>query len=102
MKIRCFTFSRIQKYSGSFLYYTFIEFIILLYTFLVVFFTGYKEYMIFLTSFNKLSDVLPTFTCARAIGNLCCIYLAVINLKGISKFEGRLFPSVFFLGNIPF
>ena len=29
-----------------------------------------KEYMICLISLSKFSDVLPAFTCARAIGNL--------------------------------
>ena len=53
----------------------FIEFIILLYTFLVISFSQYKEYMICLISFSKFSDVLPTFTCAIAIGNLCSICL---------------------------
>ena len=52
------------------MYYTFIEFIILLYTFLVISFARYKEYMICLISFSKFLDVLPAFTCARAIGNL--------------------------------
>ena len=52
------------------LFYNFIEFIILLYTFLVIFFARYKEHIICLISFSKFSDVLPVFTCARAIGNL--------------------------------
>ena len=43
---------------------------LLLYTFLVISFARYKEYMICLISFSKFSDVLPGFTCARAIGNL--------------------------------
>ena len=34
------------------------------------FFAQYKEYIIFLISFSKFSDVLPSFTCARAIDNL--------------------------------
>ena len=39
--------------------------------FLVISFIQYKEYMICLISFSsKSSEVLPTFTCARAIGNL--------------------------------
>ena len=42
----------------------------LLYTVLVISFAQYKEYMVCLISFTKLSDVLPAFTCASAIGNL--------------------------------
>ena len=41
----------------------------LLYTFLVICSDCYEE-TIFLISFNKLSELLPAFTCARAIGNL--------------------------------
>ena len=51
-------------------FYNFIAFIKLLYTFLVISFARYKEYMIRLISFSKLSDVLPAFICANAIGNL--------------------------------
>ena len=54
----------------SVLFYKFIEFIILLYTFLVISFAWYKKYMICLISFSKFSDVLPAFTCPKAIGNL--------------------------------
>ena len=42
----------------------------LLYTFFVIYFDLYKEYTICLISFNKRSELLPAFTCARAIGNL--------------------------------
>ena len=52
------------------LFYKFIEFIILLYNFLVIFFSRCKEYEISLIPFSKFSDVLPAFTCARAIANL--------------------------------
>ena len=62
----------------SILYYTFIEFIIVLYHFLVISFAWYKQYMIWRISFNKVSDALPAFTCAGAIGNLWSIYLGVI------------------------
>ena len=48
----------------------FIEFNILLYTSLVIFFGRYKEDMICLISFNKISDVLPAFTCRRDNGNI--------------------------------
>ena len=72
MRIRCFTILRIHKYSiHSVESYSMnsIEFIILWYTFLVTF-SKYKEYMICAISFKKFLDVLPAFTCARAIVNL--------------------------------
>ena len=43
---------------------------VLLYTFLVISFPQYKEYMICVISISTFLDVLPAFTCARAIGNL--------------------------------
>ena len=55
---------------ASFLFYNFIEFFILWYTFSEISFARCKKYMICLISFSKLSDVLPAFTWARAIGNL--------------------------------
>ena len=64
------------------------EFIIWFYTFPL-----YKEYMICLISFSKLSDVLPTFTCASAIGNLRNICFGVKILICVAKLEGR--PSPF-------
>ena len=36
----------------------------------MIYFAPYKEFMICMISFSKFSDVLPAFTCARAIGNL--------------------------------
>ena len=63
------TFSEFINIS-SILLYNFVEFIILMYTFLVISFAQYKEYIICLISISKFSDVLPAFTCARAIGNL--------------------------------
>ena len=81
MRIRCFTLFRIHKYSINFLYYNFIQFIILLYTFLVISFAWYQEYIICRISFEKFSDVLPAFTCARAIGNLWSICLGVKILR---------------------
>ena len=80
-----------SKLYYSVLYYTFIEFIILLYTFLAVSFAKYKEYMICLISFSKFSDVLPAFTCARAIGNLWTICLGVNILR----------PSPYFVLYLP-
>ena len=41
-----------------------------MYNFLVIPFVRYKEYKICLMSFSKISDVLPAFTYASAIGNL--------------------------------
>ena len=54
----------------SILFYDFIEFIVLLYIFLIISFARYKEHNICLILFSKFSDVLPGFTCARAISNL--------------------------------
>ena len=54
----------------SILCYNFIEFIMLLYTILLISFVQYEEYMILRISFNKFSDALLAFTCARAIANL--------------------------------
>ena len=45
----------------------------LLYTFLVICFDWYKELTVSLILFNKLSELLPAFTCARAIGNFWSI-----------------------------
>ena len=50
--------------------------------------------MICLILFDKFSDVLPTFTCASAIGNLCSICLGVNILRPL--------PFASFIGNIPF
>ena len=52
-----------------------------------------KEYTICLISFNKYSDVLSAFICARAIGNLWSNYLGVNILNPLS--------FVSFVGNIP-
>ena len=52
-------------------------FIILLYTFLATSFALYKEYNTCRISFSKFLDVLPAFTCARAVGILWSIYLSV-------------------------
>ena len=51
------------------MFYSIIEFIIVLYIFLVIYFAQYKKYIIFLISSGKFSDVLPAFTCGSAIGN---------------------------------
>ena len=65
----------------SILIYNFIEFIILLYTFSVICFAWHKECIIRLISFSKFSDVLPTFTCAKAIGNLWSICVGLNSLS---------------------
>ena len=56
-------------------------------------FCSIKRYMICLISFNKISNVLPPFTCAKAIGSLWGVSL------GFSMFN--LFPCVTFIENIP-
>ena len=67
---------------ASILFYNFIEFIILLYTFLVILFAQYKECIIWWITFINLSDVLPAFTYASAIGNLwrICLGVNILNL----------------------
>ena len=68
----------------------------LLYTFLVIFFFSfarYKEYITCLISFSNFSNVLPAFTCARAIDYLSRICL------GVNTFS--LFALFSFIGNIP-
>ena len=57
------------RYIVSVVLYNFIEFIILLYTFLLTSVSLYNENMVWLISFSKYPNVLPTFTCASAIGN---------------------------------
>ena len=42
---------------------------VLSYILLEISFARCREYIICLISFNNFSDVLPAFTCARAIGN---------------------------------
>ena len=61
--------------------------------YLVISFAQYKEYMICLISLSKFSDVLPTFICAKTIGNLWSICL------GVNIFNP--FPYLDFIGNIP-
>ena len=69
------------------------DLIMLLYTFLVICFDWYKEQTIYLMSFNKRSELLPTFTCARAIGNFWSICVGVNILSPV--------PVVGFNGNNP-
>ena len=64
-----------------------------LHTFLVICLDWYKEWTICLISCNELSDLLPAFTCARAIGNLWTICLGVNILSPV--------PVVDFNGNNP-
>ena len=78
-------------------FYNFVEFIILLYTFLVTSFSLYKECMIYLILFSKFSDVLPTFTCTRGIGNLWRICSGVNILVPFSFFcflKSRIFSAI--------
>ena len=67
--------------------------VILLYTLLVIYFARYKKYMICLISLSKFSDVLPAFTCARAIGKLLNNCLGDNILSSLSYVD--------FIGNIP-
>ena len=65
------------------MYYTFIEFIILLYTFLIISFAWYNKYMIRQVSFSKFSEVLSAFSYASAIGNLwsTCLGANIFSMK---------------------
>ena len=60
-----------------------IDLIMLLYAFLVISFDWCKEYTICLISFNKRSELLPAFICARAVGNLWSNSLRVIILSPV-------------------
>ena len=82
--------------------YIFIKLAILLYTFLVTYIAWYRKYIIFLTSFKKFSDVLPTFTCAKAIANLWNVCLGLNILSCVAKFERPPLSCVAFIGNIAF
>ena len=66
----------------SILHYVLIEFIFLLYTFSVISSARFKKYLIFL--FSRFSDVLPTFTRARAIDNLWSICSGANNLHNLN------------------
>ena len=57
--------------------------------------------MICMISFSKFSDMLPAFTCARAIGNLWSICLGVNNwgLELSETLSEKPMPSIF-IGNI--
>ena len=57
--------------------------------------------MVCLISFSKFSDVLPAFTCARAIGSLRSICLGVNILSSVAKSKGCPLPCVDVIGNIP-
>ena len=63
----------------------------LLYTFLAICLDWYSEYIICLISFNKLSELLPAFTCASAIGNLWSIYLGdnILSPVPVVDFNGN-------------
>ena len=78
---------------------TFNEFIILLYTFLVSSFSRYKENIIFLNWFSSFSNVLPAFTCPRAIGNLWSIWVGANIFNNES--EGRPVTSICRYQKIP-
>ena len=57
--------------------------------------------MICLVSFSKFSDMLPAFTCARAIGNLWRICLGDVLRLDLSKtLSEKHVPSIF-IGSLP-
>ena len=56
--------------------------------------------MICLISFSKFSDLLPAFTCARAIGNLQSICLGINIFSCVTKSERRVCPCFSFIGDV--
>ena len=66
----CFTIFRIHKYSIHFCIIPSLNSLYCYIHFLVISFVRCKEHMICLISFSTFSDMLPSFTCARAINNL--------------------------------
>ena len=78
MGFRRFAIFRIHKYGIHFvlyLYWIHYSFI----SFFSNFFCLIQTIYDLMDFFNKVSDVLPAFTCAGAIGNLWSIYLGVIS-----------------------
>ena len=75
----------------------------LLYTFLVIFFAQPKECMVWPILLSKFSDVLTTFTCAKAMGDLWSICLRATILSYLqsetlrAKAKGCSFTCVSFL-----
>ena len=76
-------------------FYFCIDLIMLLYTFLVISFGWFKEQAICLILFNKRSELLPDFTCARAIDNLWSICLGVLLQELSVIFEVFVFELIF-------
>ena len=97
MWFMCFTVFWVHKYSIHF--YMFIDLIMLLYTFLVICLDWNKEYTICPISFNKLSDLLRAFTCARGIGNLWSICLGD-NILGLERSGFKMPEPLDFIENI--
>ena len=85
MQLRRFNVFWVHKYSIHF--YNWTDLIMLLYTFLVTCFNCC------IISFNKLSELLPAFTCARAIGNLCsiCLGVRILSCSSFSCFSCYIF-----------
>ena len=70
MRFRCFTIFRIHKYSIHFCIIPLLNSLYCYTLFLGISFARYREYMIRLILLSNFSDMLPAFTCARAIGSL--------------------------------
>ena len=71
-----------------------IDLIMLLYTFLVISFDWYKEQTICLISCNRFYEVLPAFTCARAIGNLWSNCLGANNSNPVPLVAQNFDPDI--------
>ena len=66
----------------------------MLYNYLAIYFAQYKESMIFLILYNKFSDVLTAFTCARAIGDpwSICLGVNILRLEWSEPFSEKPVP----------
>ena len=69
MRIRCFTIYRTHKYSIHFCIILLFNSLYHYILFLAISFSRLKSYLICLILSSKFLDVLPAFTCARAISN---------------------------------
>ena len=69
------------------MYYPFLYWIVFywIHYFSVTYFSWYKEYIICLIQFSNYEDVLPAFTCARAI----CLTVNILTLLPCVKFIGN-------------
>ena len=101
MRIRCFTIFRIHNYSIHFCIIPLLNSLYCYKRFSNFFCSIYKRHMISLISFRYFSDVLPAFTCVRAIGNLwsICLGVNILRLLWLETLSEKHVPLIF-IGNI--